>query len=161
MTWVDSRGVLAGIFLKTNDECDMSRVLFKLLLVCAVVMTPGVCPAQRKPLPIRIPPGKGKPPAVVRDVAIDGSDRSVAAGAETDVSTKESTPVSTESALRTQRLQRIQKLTFDRRPSAILKAWSTPPAEMDTEPAAGGEKKPAGSSASAAAADANAGKLKK
>jgi len=31
-----------------------------------------------------------------------------------------------ESALKAQRMARIQKLTFDRRPSTILKAWSTP-----------------------------------
>lgn len=37
-----------------------------------------------------------------------------------------------EAALKTQRKARIQKLTFDRRPSTILKVWSTPP-ESDEE----------------------------
>ncbi|MGE3818315.1 MAG: hypothetical protein AB7I30_02680 [Isosphaeraceae bacterium] len=55
---------------------------------------------------------------------------------EVFASPKESeTAAGTADAKRAQRLQKIQQLTFDRRPSTILKAWATPEGETEDEPA--------------------------
>src|SRR5262245_44075860 len=54
----------------------------------------------------------------------------------------EPTPANAEAATESPRLQKLRQLSFDRRPSAILRAWAGPakPAEKKPE---GPDKKPA------------------
>ena len=70
-----------------------------------------------------------------------------AGGAESEAATK----ADDEPVKDTERLKKLKKLTYDRRPSAILKAWSTPLEELDFDDDGDGE------SDDAADSDADAG----
>jgi len=84
---------------------------------------------QAGSLPIQVPPG-----AVIRSGTVltpDGATVTLAAAGAADPDA--------DPQRATQRKAVLSKLTFDRRPSAILKAWSTPPkkeGEPETDPAA-------------------------
>ena len=73
----------------------------------------------------------------------DGPDTVFAPGPDSPSQTDEEKQQ--EAQRRQEHLQKIQQLTFDRRPSAILKAWSTPPGEE-------GEDEPTASATGSAAA---------
>lgn len=61
----------------------------------------------------------------------DGPDNVFAPGPDGPTQTDEEKQ--REAQRKQEHLQKIQQLTFDRRPSAILKAWSTPPGEEDED----------------------------
>ncbi|MCR9197147.1 MAG: hypothetical protein NXI04_00725 [Planctomycetaceae bacterium] len=99
---------------------------------------------QAGSLPIQVPPG-----AVIRSGTVltpDGAAVTLAAAGAADPAA--------DPQRATQRKAVLSKLTFDRRPSAILKAWSAPPrkeADPATDPAADKERPKDGAPEGAAA----------
>jgi hypothetical protein len=135
-------------------------------LLAPSLLTPAECAAQAAAKPATaaarlIKPARAvfQPPAAAAGARKEATPAasvepgqtatSPAAAAATTPADPAAAAKSAEATLKTQRLARIQKLTFDRRPSGILKAWSTPlksPEELKKEEEAktkSGESKPA------------------
>jgi hypothetical protein len=107
------------------------RAEFRLVWVAAILLTLGLTTGawSQAPMPLTDDPIGGPPSAAP---AAPSATTPAGEAAKPD-------PKAEEANKKAQRLQKIQQLPFDRRPSAILKAWSTPPG---AEPAAE-EKTPA------------------
>lgn len=135
------------------------------VVTCAALLAPSLfapadCEAQRAattPATRLIKPATAvtRPPAADVEVktkaaaVVPGEATATSAAATTTPADPEAAAKAAETALKTQRMARIQKLKFDRRPSAILKAWSTPlktPEQLkkkEEEKAKSSETKPA------------------
>src|ERR1700722_1351689 len=98
---------------------DVHRQLIALCLGAAAVVVLGTARGQAPPMA----------PTVFADLPAQ-----VFAGTP-PVSEQPSAPDPAE-AKKQEHLQKIKQLTFDRRPSSILKAWSTPREEAVTRPEA-------------------------
>ena len=100
-----------------------------ILFACAVISALGLRPLSAQ---VPVPRPSVDPFGVATEPAAGAVPATTAPGAPALAEPAKPDPMAEAANKKAQRLQKIQQLKFDRRPSAILQAWSTPP---DTETA--------------------------